>query len=282
MICVVCGAEFERPNRKSKRQTCSRACWASFGWRHNRDQRIASIKATLGSPKQRARISALNLFRWAKPGAREKLSAWNRERWSDERVRAELSRAIAEAWTPEHRAGMAAIRTEEWRTDRHYREATIAGIRRSKRTPEARALFSALLKRRWQDPVWREKWIAGFTKARNRPETKAKQVAFRKFWWEQARLTGRRPNLPPVAADAATIRATVRSWGIIFRGKIDLWMVNKAAEKRGLPSFVLKESAPDSTKKRNCLRCGAPVEHAERGFWLCEYCRTVAAAGVAA
>lgn len=60
----------------------------------------------------------------------------------------------------------------------------------------------------------------------------------------------------PILADAATIRATVAAWGIVFRGKVDLWMVNQAARKRGQRPFELDERAPAATKKRNCLNCG--------------------------
>ena len=89
VICIECGLEFDRP-RKSKRQTCSRACWAAFGWKKNPDKRIASIKAALTTPESRARSTEINNRRWAIPGARAKLSAWNRDRWADPATAAAL------------------------------------------------------------------------------------------------------------------------------------------------------------------------------------------------
>jgi len=61
------------------------------------------------------------------------------------------------------------MRTEQWAHDRIYRERTVAGIRRSKGSPEARARFSKLLTERWNDSVMRAKYTAA-NAARNNPE----------------------------------------------------------------------------------------------------------------
>ena len=177
MICVVCGEPFERPNPKSRRVTCSRSCHAALGWRRDPEKRIANIGAAARAPRRRARTIEVNRQRWARPGEREKLSERNRDRWADPETRVALGRAISAGWTAEKRASYSAFRTRQWAEDTAFREAVTAGVRRSHRSPEYRALFSRLLKARWQDPAWRAKWQAGMRRRMRRPEERARMSA---------------------------------------------------------------------------------------------------------
>lgn len=161
-VCERCGAEFEprsrRPSgalRNPVRRTCSRKCSAALSWETSGSRSVAISQA---QKRRRAELIAQNHRRWARPGEREKLSERNRQMWRDPEMRTKLAAAIS----ADHQANRklyADIRRTLWR-DPEYRRRAAAAIAASKGTPEARALFSALLRERWQDPVWREKWLA--------------------------------------------------------------------------------------------------------------------------
>lgn len=181
--CIACGALFERAG-KSKRVTCSRSCAVATAWLNNPGKRIASIQLARRTPESRALSTATNNARWNRPGARDKLSEWNKKRWANPWIKRMLSGAISKAWTPEKRAQFSDIRREEWARDATYRAATVAGIRRSKQSPQARAQFSLLLKTRWQDPVWRARWTEGTRRRMSQPEERQKFSVNMKRRWD--------------------------------------------------------------------------------------------------
>ena len=186
MICVECSKEFERP-RKSKRQTCSRACWAALGWKSNRDDRIASITAQKRTPEGRAASVETNRKRWSRPGEREKLAEYNRRRWAQPEIKFALSAAIRDGWTLERRAEFAAFRARQWAEDEAYRAKNVAAIRAAKSTPEARAKFSALLTARWRDPKSRAVYVAAMQRRVADPVERRKfSVAMKRRWDDPA------------------------------------------------------------------------------------------------
>ena len=154
-------------------------------WRKDRDKRVASLQASKRTPEARARQTEINNQRWADPAQHERLAEWNRGRWADPSIKAALSQAIAGAWTPARRRAFSALRANQWANDPSYYEPTVAGIRRSKGSPEARALFSALLKARWQDPVWRQRWADGTRRRMNKPEERKKFSDLKRAWWRR-------------------------------------------------------------------------------------------------
>jgi hypothetical protein len=83
------------------------------------------------------------------------------------------------------------------------------------------------------------------------------------------------PPLPAshelIKADAATIRATADLWGVVFRGRVDLWAVNKAAEKRGARPFELVDTI-DKPKRRQCLSCTAWFDSNGPHQRMCDHC----------
>lgn len=185
--CARCETDFERP-AKSKRATCSRTCAAAMVWRNpeTRQRMRRAISASKRTPEALAITAETNRRRWARPGEREKLAERNRRMWADSTTRKILGALIRGSWTKAARESFSLLRKRQWRHDRSYRERTIAGIRRSKQSAEARALFSALLRDRWKDPAWREKWAAGMRRRMAKPEERQKASAALKRWWATA------------------------------------------------------------------------------------------------
>jgi hypothetical protein len=169
-VCKICHREFERP-RKSKRATCSRECWASFGW-HNpegKQKRIAAIKRQRASAEGRANTAARNKTLWSDPKQRERLAEWSRKRWSDPEVKAKMSAAIhAVQSKPEMRARYSEIRKAQWK-DPVIRERMHEAAKKSQKTQAYREKLRKLVKERWKDPYFREKWTKA-NAARNTPD----------------------------------------------------------------------------------------------------------------
>lgn len=81
-------------------------------------------------------------------------------------------------------------------------------------------------------------------------------------------------SVEPIAADAATIRATAELWGVTYRGEVDLWQVNQAARHRGARPFaLLKDEVAE--KKRRCLRCQTQFVSEGAHDRLCATCKTL-------
>lgn len=160
MLCIICSFEFDRPKR-SKRVTCGRACACKQAWRNSPEKRIESIIKARRTPESRARSTAINNKRWAKPGAREELSEQNRQRWKDPEYRQRLSASIRGRWDDERRTAYSAFRTRQWAEDAEYRSKTVAAVRKALSSPAYRQKFSTALKARWRDPVMRAKYLAG-------------------------------------------------------------------------------------------------------------------------
>lgn len=177
-VCRVCRREFER-KKKSKRVTCSRSCHAAITWTDpaQKAKRIAAIKAQRQTPQGKANSVARNKKRWADPKQKARLIEQNKKRWADPVTKAQISAAIRNSHrSPEKRALFSAVRKAYW-DDPKKRQKMIDGIKRSKSSPEARALFSKLLRERWADPVWREKYLAAVKRTANLPKTKAANSA---------------------------------------------------------------------------------------------------------
>ena len=247
MICEECGAAFERRGPKSKRRTCSRSCAAAAAWKNDPGRRIASIKIARRTPESRAMSTAANNLRWSRPGEREKLAEWNRKRWADGRVKRRLSRAISRSWTPERRAQASEIRRLEWAHDAAYRAATVAGIRRSKSSPEARALFSELLRARWQDSVWREKWTEGMRRRMSRPEERARFSALMKRRWED----------PAWRERIAAILAAARARGAGSGPRLRKHLQQAAIPKREIEAIIVA-AAPVTKRPFSMLAMRGP------------------------
>ena len=52
----------------------------------------------------------------------------------------------------------------------------------------------------------------------------------------------------------AEIKAVADAWGVPFRGKVDLWALNKAAEHRGAAPFEIAQR-PSPKPKHTKIRC---------------------------
>lgn len=186
LVCAVesCRREFTRPPA-SKRVTCSRPCWASFGWRdpEKAAKRRAKISEVHKTPEALARTAAFNKRRWSKPGEREKLALQNSRRWKGrieefERYRAKMRIIQTE---PERRKMYSDLR-KEWWADPKMRKRMTDAVNASAAVQEYRKNFGKFLKQRWADPEFRAKYTAA-NRARNTPE-KAKKTSKRmkKLW----------------------------------------------------------------------------------------------------
>ena len=271
MLCVICQTEFERAPQ-SERVTCSRSCRVALAWKRDPDKRIASIRATKRTPEHRARMVEVNHQRWARPGEREKLSELNRQRWADPDIKIAWGRSISAAWDDNRRAAYSAFRAQQWAEDPAFRAAVTAGVRRSHGSPEYRALFSRLLRDRWQDPAWRERWSAGIKRHMNKPETRAKLSAVAKARWAKWRTArfGVDPGPPPRRFSPPSSKPTLqpqRDWSPprIVRSPI---VVSPPANQTALQTMaaVLADGP-------TCIRCGKPVSFQGRTNAAPKYCR---------
>lgn len=226
-ICENCGSSFVTDGNR-RRRSCSRACAAALAWKdpESRSRRVASITAQKRSPAARDFQRRLNAERWSRPGERQKLAEWNRQRWADPATKKMLSEAIQRAQgSPDQRAHYSRLRRRQWATDTIYRERTVAGIRRAKRTSEARRLFSALMRARWRDPIWREKYLlaakanrTGGVPRPSRGKNNIVSVPVLQFTPDEIRVLGkaraavmrRARGKPSTTADLAAIAATYK------------------------------------------------------------------------
>jgi hypothetical protein len=276
MICVECGQEF-LPAEKSKRLTCSRPCSTRLAWKTNPGKRLASIKKARTTPESRARSTEVNHRRWAKPGERAKLSEWNRQRWADPAIADALTAAIIEGWTTDRRRTFSEVRTRQWAEDEAYRAATVAGIRRDKRSPEKRALFSALLRARWQIPEWREMWLVSMDKRMADPAQRAKFSAIALRRWEECKTVGQRWDGRPIATSkprgSQAAEATPISRLPLTAAERELAEIARFIAERGvtrLPAaFVAETTADIPDADRAAIRAhNQAIEEQRASAWI--------------
>ena len=84
------------------------------------------------------------------------------------------------------------------------------------------------------------------------------------------------PSVNKFVGTIAEIKAVADAWGIPFRGGVDLWALNKAAEHRGAAPFAISQPPPLPRKSQlRCLCCNQWFysENRKRNR-LCEGCIT--------